>query len=204
MRLVVRFVDDVQPVLVGEFIPPRIVRVVGCPHRVDVVLLHEPDVGDHVSGAERAPRAGVPLVAVHFADRDPLAVDPEDTIDDLHAAEPDSCRNPLHDGSGFVAQLEHEGGEIGPLRRPQAWSLQMCRERRGRILADSRDSDPRFDDGDLGRRRRRSVEQSRPDGVGPALARARVVADVDPHVELGTGKVGIQVGADGDVADQDR
>ena len=55
----------VEPVLVAQVVPAGVVRIVTCPHGVDVELLHNPDVLNHALHAHHVAAVGVQLVAVH-------------------------------------------------------------------------------------------------------------------------------------------
>ena len=55
VRLDVRLVDDVQPVLVAELVPVRVIDIMRAAHEVDVVLFHQADVLLHEFLAHGAP-----------------------------------------------------------------------------------------------------------------------------------------------------
>ena len=87
--LQVTLVDHQQAVLVAQVQEPRVRRVVAGPHRVDVVLLHQHDVGPHGGLVQAAARHRMPLVPVHAAELDGVPVEPDLPVADLDAAEPD-------------------------------------------------------------------------------------------------------------------
>ena len=87
--LQVALVDHQQPVLVAQVEEPRVRRVVAGPHRVDVVLLHQHDVGPHGGLVQAAAGFRMPLVPVHAAELDNVPVEPDLPVADLDAAEPD-------------------------------------------------------------------------------------------------------------------
>ncbi len=87
--LQVALVDHQQPVLVAQVEEPRIRRVVAGPHGVDVVPLHQDDVRPHGGLVQGTARLGVPFVPVHAAELDRAAVEPDQPVPHLDAAEPD-------------------------------------------------------------------------------------------------------------------
>ena len=87
--LQVALVDHQQAVLVAQVEEPRVRRVVAGPHRVDVVLLHQHDVGPHGGLVQAAPGHRMPLVPVHAAELDSVPVEPDLPVAYLDAAEAD-------------------------------------------------------------------------------------------------------------------
>ena len=103
--LQVTLVDHQQAVLVAQVEEPRVRRVVAGPHRVDVVPLHQQDVGPHGGLVQAAARFGMPLVAVHPAELHRAAVEPDLPVADLDAAEPDPEADvPARTGQDRVVQ----------------------------------------------------------------------------------------------------
>ena len=80
-------VDEIEPVSVAEFVPPRDVGIMARPDGVDVEPLHQPDVLDHKLFADDLGVSGVVFVPVHAADADRNAVDPQKAVPDLHVPE---------------------------------------------------------------------------------------------------------------------
>src|SRR6185369_3111433 len=87
--LQVALVDHQQAVLVAQVEEPRVRRVVAGPDRVDVVLLHQHDVGSHGGLVQAAPGHRMPLVPVHAAELDSVPVEPDLPVAYLDAAEAD-------------------------------------------------------------------------------------------------------------------
>jgi hypothetical protein len=84
VALDVRFVHHVQAIAVAQFVPSFVVGVVGCAHRVEMVLLHQQDVLHHRGGGQRFGRAPVMFVAVDPFDQHPFPVDQQGAVGDPH------------------------------------------------------------------------------------------------------------------------
>ncbi len=85
----VRLVDDVQAVLVGQLVPAGIVGIVGSADRVDVELLHQPDVLEHALVRHDVTGQRIVLVTIDPFDGDRNAVDEQLAVGDLHPTESD-------------------------------------------------------------------------------------------------------------------
>jgi len=78
VSLVVRLVDDVETIFITQLVPVRVVRVVASAHRVDVQLLHYPDVAEHVLLGDDVGSVRVHFVAVRLpVDVEQFALDPD-------------------------------------------------------------------------------------------------------------------------------
>jgi hypothetical protein len=87
MRLNVGFVHNVEPMLVAELVPTWVVRVVSIPHRVEVPLLQQPQVPEHVLFRQRFPLGWVQLMHVSASHNHRLAIDAELTTRNVYVAE---------------------------------------------------------------------------------------------------------------------
>mmetsp|Transcript_12109 Transcript_12109/g.34285 ORF Transcript_12109/g.34285 Transcript_12109/m.34285 type:complete len:598 (-) Transcript_12109:449-2242(-) len=87
VALDVCLVNDVEAKLVTELVPERVVGVVGAADSVEVVLFHEPDVGQHRLAVQNVAPAGVVLVPVRAPERKLAAVQQEPALADLHRPE---------------------------------------------------------------------------------------------------------------------
>ena len=87
VRLDVALVHHVEPVLVAEGVPTRVIRVVTGAHRVHIQFLHDADVADHVLFGDDVALVGAHLVAVGAFDEDRLPVDQKLAVPDLDGAE---------------------------------------------------------------------------------------------------------------------
>ena len=89
VTLDVGLIHDIHSVEIAEFVPHRVVRVVGCADAVDIVLLHQFDVLDHGLSIHYVSCVRVVLVSVHTFDIDRLAVHEELGMLGLGLAETD-------------------------------------------------------------------------------------------------------------------
>ncbi|CAM5336683.1 hypothetical protein SPILM97S_01274 [Streptomyces pilosus] len=160
--LEVGLVDEVEAVLVGEFVPQRVVRVVRGADGVDVRPLDEADVLDQVLAGEGGAAGRVHLVAVGAAERDGPAVDPHQPVPDRELAEAHPVGQGLHHLAGRVAEPEDGRVEVRLLGRPQP--------RRGHGLrgphGDVRSGGGRGEVGGL-------LERAGPDGVAARVVQLR-------------------------------
>src|SRR5262249_27177125 len=108
----VTLVDHQQPVLVAQVEEPRVGRIVAGPHRVDVVLLHQHDVGPHGGRVQGAAGFRVPLVPVHAPGLDDVPVEPDPPVADLDPAETDP------EADVAVRAGQHRIVQAGTLVRP--------------------------------------------------------------------------------------
>ena len=74
MRLDVRLIHDINSILVTERVPERVVRIVACTHCIDVQLLHDQDILDHVSLGHDISLVRVHLMPVRSLYEDRLSV----------------------------------------------------------------------------------------------------------------------------------
>ena len=102
----VGFVDQVDAVLVAQFVPAFLVRVVRGADGVDVVALAEDHVIDHVLLGDGAAAFGVELVAVGALEHDALAVDGQDAVLDAEAAETDLLGRAFDDVARLVDDVD--------------------------------------------------------------------------------------------------
>mmetsp|Transcript_38228 Transcript_38228/g.109880 ORF Transcript_38228/g.109880 Transcript_38228/m.109880 type:complete len:259 (+) Transcript_38228:1327-2103(+) len=89
MRLNVRLVDNIQTMLIAEFVPTSMMRIVAVAHGVEVPLLEQADVFQHVLVANGLATRRMHLVHVRAADDDGLPVHAQLPVNDAHAAEAD-------------------------------------------------------------------------------------------------------------------
>jgi hypothetical protein len=94
----ITLVDYVQAVLVAQLEKPRLRRVMAGPDRVDVVLLHQQDVGQGHLVVHRPAAVGVEFVAVHPVKQHPVAVYGQDAVTDLDPAKANPEPDPLSRG----------------------------------------------------------------------------------------------------------
>ena len=112
VRLDVRLVDDVQAVGIAEIIEIGIVGIVARAHGVEVILLHQADVGLDVGPGDRFARAGVVVVAVDAVEFHRNAVNKEFFAADLDFAKTHTDAPGLDDRALRVAERQHERIEV--------------------------------------------------------------------------------------------
>ena len=61
MRLYISLSYDVQAILIAQFIPKIVVRIVACTYGIDIELLHNPDILQHT-----LPRNNISIIRVHL------------------------------------------------------------------------------------------------------------------------------------------
>ena len=118
VRLKVRLRNEIEAVFVAEVVEARIVRVVRRADGVDVVLLHDENVFDHVVVADGAAVVRIDFMAVDAANHDGDAVDEQVAVLDFDGAETDALRKRLDDSAFCVNQRNEQRVEIRRFRRP--------------------------------------------------------------------------------------
>ena len=120
VRLDVRFVHHVEPVLVGQLVEAGQVRVVGRPYRVDVQELHEPDVFQHGRFVHHVSPLGVVLVPVHSPEHDGPSVQQQLAVRRLDPPEPDPDRGGFGHPTVRADERQHQPVEMRGLGGPGA------------------------------------------------------------------------------------
>ena len=113
MTFDIRLGAEIYAVEVAEIVPKMMVGIMGGTHSVDVVTLHEPDVGDHIPKRYRPPGFGAGLMAVHAFELDLPPVDENGIADDLLLLEADAAHTDV------VTLLQNERVEVGIFRGPE-------------------------------------------------------------------------------------
>ena len=117
VALVVGLRHDVEAVLVAQLVEARVVGVVGAAHRVDVVLLHQAQVPQHVLQVDDGPGGRVGVVPVDTAQGDGPAVE----VHDGGAHRDFADAHPV--GDDLVGRGDDQGVEVGVLGAPQVGGL---------------------------------------------------------------------------------
>ena len=117
VALVVGLGHDVEAVLVAQLVEARVVGVVGAAHRVDVVLLHQAQVPQHVLQVDDGPGGRVGVVPVDAAQGDGPAVEVHDGVAHLDLAD----AHPV--GDDLTRRGDDQGVEVGVLGAPQVRGL---------------------------------------------------------------------------------
>ena len=117
VALVVGLGHDVEAVLVAQLVEARVVGVVGAAHRVDVVLLHQAQIPQHVLQVDDGPGSRVGVVPVDAAQGDGPAVEADDGVAHLDLAD----THPVDDD--LVGRGDDQGVEVGVLGAPQVGGL---------------------------------------------------------------------------------
>ena len=87
VRLDIRFIYHIKSIFVAERIPERVVRVMACPYSIDIELLHDHDILDHIRLAHDISLIWIHLVTVGTLDQDRLAVHEKLTVLNGHIPE---------------------------------------------------------------------------------------------------------------------
>ena len=118
VRFDVGLVVDVQAVFITEVVPIGIVGVVRCPHSVDVVRFHQPDVLEHRFARHHVSRFEVVLVAVHAFDEDGLAVDQQLLVPNLDLSKSNAFPDGLDAPAFRIVQDQVQIIQMRGFRRP--------------------------------------------------------------------------------------
>ena len=126
----VRFVHDIEPVFVGEFVEPGQVRVVRGADGVDVQRLHQAQVFPHRRFVHDMAALRVVFVAVHAPNGERPPVEQQPGVPDFDPPEPDADRCGFGRAPGGIAQRQREPVERRGLGGPGAHRpevpLQRC------------------------------------------------------------------------------
>ena len=125
MCLQVRLVNDVQAVLIAQVQEASVVGVMTCADRIDVELLAHAHIRHHVLQRQRATGAGAELVTVDAAENQALAVEHENGVDDLEAAEAHALRHCLVVVSIGAVKREVERIQGWIFRRPWVYAVEF-------------------------------------------------------------------------------
>ena len=122
----VGFGHNVQPHLIAQFVPTRVVGIVGGAHGIDVVLLHDADVLLHALHTHHISAVGIQFVAVGAFDeeRHPVHTELFERLavvrgrKQFYLAETHFARATFHNPSVLIQQIEGEGVKSGRFGRP--------------------------------------------------------------------------------------
>ncbi|MNK99608.1 hypothetical protein D3C87_1200140 [compost metagenome] len=89
----VGLIYHIQTVLIAQFIPAFCIGVMAGTNGIDVQLLHQPDVAQHVGFGNYLCSIHVVLMPVHPFYFDGPAIQQEQTVFDFNSSEPDSMGN---------------------------------------------------------------------------------------------------------------
>ncbi len=106
MAFQVGLIDHVQAVLIAQLIPSGLVGIVAGADRIDIVLLHEPDIPHHIFFRHCPASPYVELVAVDSLKDDPFSVDAHDPFSQFKMPEAHGLRNHLHGLSIFIQKSQ--------------------------------------------------------------------------------------------------
>ena len=125
VRFNVGLVFHIDAIAVAQVVEIGVGRVVRAAHVVDVGLLHQADFFFAPDLWDGVPQVGIGFMAVDTFELDLLTIDPKAFLlvaiagGDFHLAEAELCRDGFDEGTGFIAQFQHEGIEIGRFCRPE-------------------------------------------------------------------------------------
>src|SRR5215510_7169928 len=87
----IRFVNQIDPIFVAQFIPKLMIGIMAGSHRVEVELFHQLDFSAHVIFCERASAFGMMLMTINAAYHKAFAVEKNNTVLDLDLAKTDAA-----------------------------------------------------------------------------------------------------------------
>lgn len=108
----VGFVHDVDAVFVAEVVPAFLVRVVAVSYGVDVELLHQRDVFDHIGFGDGVASIGVHFMAVGAAHLEWFSVDADDWAIDFDLPESDAVGIDIDGFAGVIEEGDDESVEV--------------------------------------------------------------------------------------------
>ena len=118
MALQICLVDQIDPVLVTELIPPALVGIVGSSHRVDVVSLYKRDIPEHIFLRHRSAAVYGKFMAVYPLEYEAPAVDAHDSVLHLNGSEARLLHRDLLQSAVRRIELHGQLVEIRYLRAP--------------------------------------------------------------------------------------
>ena len=124
----VGLVDHIEPVLVTEGKPERVIRVVACTHGVDVQFLHDADIPEHLGLRNHVSSFRTDLVPVRPLYEDRLAVDKQLAVPYLDSPEPERYGSPFYQGVS-VERTDLHRVKIGHLGAPRLGTFHLADER---------------------------------------------------------------------------
>ena len=201
LRLQVRFIDHVDAVAIAQFVPVRMVRVMGSTHGVDVEALHQQDVLQHGLAWNRAAEAGVVFVAVHTFEQDGHTVHQETAVADFDLPKAEMGSGRFQDLTVAVLERQCEPVEVGRFRRPFGWISNSC----GKCDRGFRPSGNAGECGGEKRNRTRGAVRGHSRQKFDGFRRpGTVVVHADADAQVGVPVLRVQVSLDGEVANVER
>ena len=131
VALQIGLVHHVDPVLIAQLVPRRLVGVVAGAHRVDVVAEEHHHGRVHVRLTDGPAGLRAPLVAVHPPEHQPLPVEQDHAVPYLQAAEAGLAGRHLHDpppGAERQRHLVQRRGLVAPgedVLKPEALAAEV-------------------------------------------------------------------------------
>ena len=119
VALQVRLIDQIQTVFITKSVDQRRIRIMACPHCIDVVLLHDGQVFSkllfrYMSSAHRAE-----FMPVNPFEDNSLTVQCHDAVFHLKSAESHFLRNDFHQSAGGVCHGNRQVIKIRLFRTPE-------------------------------------------------------------------------------------
>ena len=122
MALVIRLADHVEAQPVIQIVEMRRVRIMAGTDRVDVMLLHQPQIAHDLLLRDHRTGHRIRVMPVHAMQRDPLPVHPQHAALGRDLADADMVHNRL------AGRLNHDRVQIRGLRTPQ---MRIVHDERG-------------------------------------------------------------------------
>src|SRR5688572_13002704 len=118
VRLDIRFVDKIDPVLIAQIVPAGVIRIMTCTHRIDVEALHQQDIFDHRFHCDGMSAHRIVLMPVDAAEIDWYAIDQHLPIFDFDHAEPDLTLHHFQRVATAIFEMDQQPIQIGMLPIP--------------------------------------------------------------------------------------
>ena len=128
MSLKVRFVNKVNTVFIAKLIPQGIIGVVTGADRVQIILLHEPDIPEHILLCDASSAFCIPFVTVYSSENNTLSVYTHNAVFKLEPAEAGLCLCGFYLFAVFICKNCCNCIEVGPFRAPRLCVRYLCDE----------------------------------------------------------------------------
>lgn len=92
MAFQIRLIHQIDTVLIAQLIPPRLIRIMAGPHRIDIMLLHKPNIPQHVFFGNGSSPVRIEFMAIDSVKHQTSAVQTHDAV--LHLKPSKSHRLP--------------------------------------------------------------------------------------------------------------
>ncbi len=121
MAFNIGFIHHIKPVFVAKVIPGGNVRIVRSANCINIKLLHQQNIFNHAFPGHHLSPIRIGFVTVNPFNQNPLSIDQQVTVFNLHTTEAHFGGQHLNNGAVCVFQTQKQCIEIGGFRRPFQW-----------------------------------------------------------------------------------